>query len=55
MPSFKGESFKTNISLAQEICGELNFGSHNKALCVKIDLKKAFDYVNRSMLLSRLH
>lgn len=36
----KGRDIADNISLAQEICGDFNYGGFPNSLCVKFDLKK---------------
>lgn len=47
----QGRDVAHNISLAQEICDELNYGSHSKAFYAKIVLYKAFDSVNGEALI----
>lgn len=50
----KRRDISNNITLAQEICGELNYGIHGNAFCAKLDLKKTFDFVSRSVITTRM-
>lgn len=50
----KGRDISDNIALTQELCGELHSGLHGKAFCAKIDLRKAFDTINRKSIINRM-
>lgn len=51
----KGRDIFDSIDLTQELCGVLNSGIHSKAFCSKINLRKAFDTINRSIILNRMY
>lgn len=50
----KGRDISDNIALTQEIYGELNFGIHGYAFCAMWDLKKAFDLINKYVIIERM-
>lgn len=47
----RGRDVTDNIVLAQKICGDLNMGNMSDSFCSKLDLMKAFDYVDMNFLL----
>lgn len=47
----KGRDISNNISLAQELCGELHSEMHGKDFCAKFDLRKTFDTISISFIL----
>lgn len=48
----KGRNISHNISLAQDLCCHL-VSTRNKFI-VKLDLKKSFDYINKTSLLHKM-
>lgn len=50
----KGRDIYDNISLSQQLCGELFSSKHVKAFYAKINLKNAFDIINHTTILIRL-
>ncbi|XP_077236579.1 uncharacterized protein LOC143878157 [Tasmannia lanceolata] len=48
----KGRSIQDNILIAHDLCHNFHRRNQEKAMCIKMDLKKAFDSVNRSSLLT---
>lgn len=50
----KGRSLEDNILLAHELLRGFHLPTHRKAMCLKVDLQKAFDSVSRKALLQIL-
>ncbi|XP_077237123.1 uncharacterized protein LOC143878767 [Tasmannia lanceolata] len=50
----QGRSIQDNILLSHDLCHNFHRKTSTKAMCIKMDLKKAFDSVNHSSLISFL-